>query len=716
MKHKLSVFLLCLLLSAAGVFAQVEGDFEYEPYSNGVELTYYRGNANHVEIPSMLGGKKVLKISECAFEYKENMTSVIIPNTVILLEECAFYGSGLTTVTIPASVTIIEEEVFGGCFNLTEIKVDNNNSKFSAMDGVLFNKAKTDLYSYPIRKDTENYSIPDTVIRIFDDSFLDVQFLKTVFIPKSVKEMAIWEADEVPGNFINCPKLSAINVDANNQYFSSVDGVLFNKNKTKLLAYPSGRDRNEYTIPSTVKTIGNESFTDEGVLQVLNVPSSVTVIEATAMNLCTSLRRIIFAGHPPTLKPDAEHFEDNWYFPNAPWIWDDDWADNLTVICAYPGMGWENLETFGCLPVEIIAQLAELFIVGDDEIMANRQSQYWAEVEYTDGGADEVNPTWSITSGGLYATVDADGIVTAKNVTAQQSITLMASYTEGGVTKTATKTITIMPIILTGLYITGADTVTSGEQATYTATALFSDGGEKVVTPTWRISNGSEYANVNANGILTATDELYQQRYVTLNASYTQNEITETADKQITIKAKQPKLTGLEVVAETRTVLAGETAQLAAMASYNVGEDKQVNPIWSITKGAEIANIANNTVTVASEIDAPEIITIQASYSENGIFVTSSIDLAVMPIVYPGNMFEYTYIFNPGWQLVSIVLDLTGESKQGLMHNFSIFIFDSKTGCYRIPQYLKPGMSCWLFACEKTNYIVQGTPLGRKLP
>ncbi|HQL87308.1 MAG: leucine-rich repeat domain-containing protein [Lentisphaerae bacterium] len=710
MKNKLFGFFFCLLLLTSGVFSQVEGDFHYEPYSNEVKLTHYSGHANHVEIPSMLGGKRVVRISGGAFWNNKTMTSVTIPNTVISLGDDAFYGTGLTTVTIPASVTIIEEDVFSECFNLTEIKVDKNNSKYLAMDGVLFNKAMTDLYSYPSGKTTENYSIPASVIRIFDDSFVGAQFLKTVFIPRSVREMTAWEDDEVPGNFINCPKLSAINVDANNQYFSSVDGVLFDKNKTKLVAYPSGRDRNEYTIPSTVKTIMNDSFTAEGVLQVLNVPGSVTAIEAYAMELCTSLQRIIFAGRPPTLKPDEDGGY-GWYFPN---VWG--WGGGMTVICAYPGMGWENLDTFGDLPVEIIAQLAALHIDGYGEIIANNQSPYWAWAEFTDGDWAEVNPIWSITSGGLYATVDADGIVTAKNVTAQQTITLKASYTEGGVTKTDSINITIMPVTLVQLYITGVDVVTSGEQTTYTATAIFSDGGEKVVTPTWSISNGAEYATVNANGILTATDELYQQKYVILSASYTQDGITETADKQITIKAKQPKLTGIELVAETKTVLAGKTVRLEARALYNVGEDKKVNPTWSIIKGADISYIANSTVTVSSEINEPEIITIQARYSENGIVVTNRIDLAVMPIVYPDDIFEYTYIFNPGWQLVSIVLDLTDDSERGLLRNFSIFSFDSTANYYLIPQELKAGMSYWLFTQEKTNFIVQGTPLGRKLP
>ena len=59
------------------------------------------------------------------------------------------------------------------------------------------------------------------------------------------------------------------------------------------------------------------------------------------------------------------------------------------------------------------------------------------------GATKSVSPTWSITSGGSYASISSSGKLTAYNTTSQRSVTIKASYTEGGVTKTATKTVTI---------------------------------------------------------------------------------------------------------------------------------------------------------------------------------------------------------------------------------------------------------------------------------
>ena len=72
--------------------------------------------------------------------------------------------------------------------------------------------------------------------------------------------------------FYGLNKIKNYDVDIDNQYFTSIDGVLFSKDKSKLEFYPVGRTENEYTIPSTVIQIGNRAFSFCS-LQCLYAPS-----------------------------------------------------------------------------------------------------------------------------------------------------------------------------------------------------------------------------------------------------------------------------------------------------------------------------------------------------------------------------------------------------------------------------------------------------------
>lgn len=81
------------------------------------------------------------------------------------------------------------------------------------------------------------------------------------------------------GTFLHCPKLSSITVDGNNQEYSSdQQGVLFDKNKTRLIQYPTGRKASSYEIPNTVVEIGWRAFFGCASLASVTIPDSVTSI------------------------------------------------------------------------------------------------------------------------------------------------------------------------------------------------------------------------------------------------------------------------------------------------------------------------------------------------------------------------------------------------------------------------------------------------------
>ncbi len=129
--------------------------------------------------------------------YMGDKTSVTIPseingNTVKYIEglgtdpEIASYDSKLTTVTIPSTVISVISSDFEENLKLTTIKVDSDNKYYSASNGILYNKDKTELVCYPIGKTASSFTIPSGVEKIAYAAFYNCTNLKSITVPKSV--------------------------------------------------------------------------------------------------------------------------------------------------------------------------------------------------------------------------------------------------------------------------------------------------------------------------------------------------------------------------------------------------------------------------------------------------------------------------------------------------------------------------------------------------
>ncbi len=228
--------------------------------------------------------------------YQEKPTGdFIIPETVEYenetysikkIESNTFAGcTDLITVTIPKSVKLINPFVFSDCTSLISINVDQNNTTFSSIDGVLL-KYKETLIVYPPGKPNTEYTIPNSVREIEIGAFESCQNLITVTIPKTVKKIR-------PFIFSNCLKLTSINVEQDNTKYSSLDGVLCDKDKNLLVSYPAGKVQTEYTIPNSVTIIGSDAFDSATGLNLVTIPSLVQTIETNAFYGCTGLTSII---------------------------------------------------------------------------------------------------------------------------------------------------------------------------------------------------------------------------------------------------------------------------------------------------------------------------------------------------------------------------------------------------------------------------------------
>lgn len=127
--------------------------------------------------------------------------------------------------------------------------------------------------------------IPNSVTIIGDGAFNNCAGLTSITIPDSVTSIG-------ESAFCGCTSLKSINVVSDNDCFSSDNGVLFDKKKTKLIRYPEGKLEISYTIPNSVTSIGYNAFRNCAGLTSITIPNSVTCIETFAFHNCTGLTSI----------------------------------------------------------------------------------------------------------------------------------------------------------------------------------------------------------------------------------------------------------------------------------------------------------------------------------------------------------------------------------------------------------------------------------------
>lgn len=146
----------------------------------------------------------VTSIGARAFDDADKLKSITIPNGVVSIGLCAFDCCDfLENITIPASVTSVGVGAFVHCSRLTSIMVEANNTTYSSADGVLFNKATTELIQYPIGNTRTAYTIPSSVTSIDDKAFLGCQNLTSITIPTSVTSIGY-------GAFAGCSSLTDV--------------------------------------------------------------------------------------------------------------------------------------------------------------------------------------------------------------------------------------------------------------------------------------------------------------------------------------------------------------------------------------------------------------------------------------------------------------------------------------------------------------------------
>ncbi|MBQ2972779.1 MAG: leucine-rich repeat protein [Clostridia bacterium] len=191
---------------------------------------------------------RVTKIGSDAFGYCESLTNITIPEGVTKIDNRAFnYCKKLKSVTLPSTLTIIGESAFCGCIELESIK------------------------------------LPKNVIEIGSSAFSGCSKLERITIPAAVTSIG-------SSAFYGCDALKSITVESENTAYSSDEhGVLFNKDKTKLIKYPAGSTNEIYYVPDGVTSVDNYAFHKCNFLKSIIFPDSITELVPTYVWNCANL-------------------------------------------------------------------------------------------------------------------------------------------------------------------------------------------------------------------------------------------------------------------------------------------------------------------------------------------------------------------------------------------------------------------------------------------
>lgn len=267
MKKTLSLFLSIVMLlsitaslnltaNAEILFTDVvkSGNFDYQVRADGTAQIYkYNGQEADVVIPDNFDGIKVTAIGDVAFDGNKAIVSVSVPD----------------------SVTLIDNSAFRDCTSLTNIKLSNSLEKLVS-------------YTFENCTNLKEIVLPESLTDLGGYNFVGCKSLEKIEIPKNVVSIG-------SDIFFGCYKLQNIYVADDNSEFADVNGILYNKEITKLISIPSGKKITTYKAPLTVKAFDQSAFNCCKYLKNIVITQNVKNIHKSAFENAYNLKKISVA-------------------------------------------------------------------------------------------------------------------------------------------------------------------------------------------------------------------------------------------------------------------------------------------------------------------------------------------------------------------------------------------------------------------------------------
>lgn len=281
-------------------------------------------------------------IGNNAFENCTSLKEITIPDNITTIEKYVFKGcTSLKTVKLPSSVTTLGNGAFYGCTSLDGIWAAQDHTRYTTDEqGVLYDREKATVVAVPAGlKGTytapqtvlvvdqeafggcsklETIKLPDAVIDIGEGAFENCTGLKSFTIPSGVttlkerlfqgctalKSITLHKSVRYvkEGVFRGCAAMTGIYTVNDNQWFThDGSGVLYNKNRTTLVAAP-GALSGTYNIVSTANTLNSGAFAECKNLKTILIPDKVTIIPRRCFENCTALRTAVLPGESEILE------------------------------------------------------------------------------------------------------------------------------------------------------------------------------------------------------------------------------------------------------------------------------------------------------------------------------------------------------------------------------------------------------------------------------
>ena len=258
-----------------------EKNYVYKEYQSGtLHIVGYKGKLEDLVIPEKYSNKVITGIDPMAFSGCSQIKSVTISKNI---------------QSISLNNRSCNMNPFYDCIYMKNIYVDEGNRYFASVDGVLYNKSKTELLFYPSYKSNSSYTILDSVTKIEVGAFQRNGIVTEVILPKNIKTISK-EA------FLECTSLQKIEIPSG---ITEISESLFSGCKSL----------NEITLPNTIKEIKSNAFYKCSGLRKITLPESVETLNFLAFGDCTMLNTCTIENSNMKFKSSYDKNES--IFPNT---------------------------------------------------------------------------------------------------------------------------------------------------------------------------------------------------------------------------------------------------------------------------------------------------------------------------------------------------------------------------------------------------------------
>lgn len=298
------------------------GDWEYKINDTGentISIVKYYGNETDLKVPDEIDGKTVTEINQKAID-QTSLHTISLPKTLTYIGDSDFsHAKNLTSI-----------EVRDSEYGKTRFWTDENGVLYgyvdhhTDVDKTTYNKY-LELLCYPSAKSEKSYTVNDKVTAIGSSAFSNCFYLEEINLGNGVRKLGVAafkncmsiQSITIPKNVQKigynvayfCDKLAAYHVDEQNENYCDIDGVLYTKDKSKLVIYPKAKKLTDqiYTVDPACKEIEGMAFDYAAGLKEIKLPDGLTTIGRYVFLCCEQLEKLQIPETVTTIKGALDH-------------------------------------------------------------------------------------------------------------------------------------------------------------------------------------------------------------------------------------------------------------------------------------------------------------------------------------------------------------------------------------------------------------------------